>query len=160
MAPAQSKPRDFSAIHRKRGSAPLVSFDTKGVAWGPILEVMKMTADLPVVPTSPRKTQLQNFEDAYEGRGHVMKARRPASKECDASLQHEKAATLVLFGPKDQALLEELGKMYESLGWTLPQALVNVLKKIRDGSPKLRREYRLSPTFMVKDTKAIDELEW
>ena len=167
MAPVQSKPRDFAAIHRKRGSAPLVSFDAEGVAWGPILEVMKTTADLPVVPTLPRKTQLRNFEDAYEGRGHVMKARRPASKECakfvvgmlDASLQHEKAATVALFGPKDQALLEELSEMYESLGRTLPQALVNVLKKIRDGSHKLRREYRLSPTFMVKDTKAIDALE-
>ena len=52
MAPAQSKPRDFAAIHRKRRSAPLVSFDAEGVAWGPILEVMKTTVDLPVVQTS------------------------------------------------------------------------------------------------------------
>ena len=167
MAPAQSKPRDFSAIHRKRGSAPLVSFDAEGVAWGAIVEVMKTTADLPGVPTFSRKTQLRNYEDAYEGRGHMMKARRPASKECakfvvgmlDASLQHEKAATLALFGPKDQALLEELGEMYESLGRALPQVLVTVWKQIRDGSQKLRREYRVSPTFMVKDKKAIDELE-
>ena len=158
MAPVLSKPRDFAAIHRKREAAPAVSFDdaTAGgvVAWGPIVEVMKTTADLPVVLTSPRKATLSNFDDAYEGRGHFLKARRPASKECakfvvgmlDASLEHEKKATLALFGPENQALLEELDEMYVSVGRTLPAALVEILKTIRGPPKKLRREYRVSPT--------------
>ena len=45
MAPAMSKPCDFAAIHRKRESAPAVSFDAEskptvgGVSWGLIVEV-------------------------------------------------------------------------------------------------------------------------
>ena len=173
MAPVMSKERDFAAVHRKREAAAAVSFESPdgdashGVAWGTIVEVMKTTADLPVVPAVPRRTQLVNFDDFYDGRGHLMKARRPASKECamfvvgmlDASLKHSEAATLALFRPTDQGLLEELGEMYVSIGKAMPKALVEKLASIRGKPRQLRREYRVSPTFMVKDTVKIDELE-
>ena len=179
MAPVQSRPvgsrRNFSGLFgKRRATTPAVSFDvpeSDGSRWAAILGIMKTTVDLPVVPETPRNPNLVNFEDFYEGRGALVKARRPPSKECalfvvgllDAGLAHDETHLLSLFGDKDQALLEELEEMYVSAGQGFPRALAGLLAQVRQKTGKdrkiLRREYRVSPTFMVKESATLTKLE-
>ena len=88
MAPAMSKERNFAGVYRKRSLAPVVLFDKKqdgaSVSWGSIVEVMKTTADLPVVLAVQHSTALVNFDDVYEGCGHLSRL----GGRCQRSAQH------------------------------------------------------------------------